>query len=292
MIAAFFAMLIISVWFGTRVDAVTLSDVTVRGGETISHDEVRRVAEEKLSGSYWKVVPRAFAFTYPHEDIAASIKAMERVKDVQVVRSGGTRLSIDFSEYVPHALWCSPADNTKCHFLDESGYSFSPAPTLQGGSFLRFVAVGKEPTAHTQAFSAEEYVTALSLVTKFAEAKWYVSRIDIDAAGDAFLTIVEGGEFKVSLKQSADETVSNLLAVLGSEQFAHIKPGNFEYIDLRFGSKVFVNEVTLESAVASTTPSATEEVQPPQENSGLATSPTEEVTATLMTAEATTSTEE
>lgn len=256
MIAAFFGMLIVSVWYGSRVDAFTITNVTVSGGETIEHSEIERVAREHIAGAYLKVVPKAFAFTYPHETLVQTLKAMPRVKDVSVVRKGGTELHIEFSEYEPQALWCAEADMNNCYFLDDSGYAFSKAPGLVGGSFLRVVAIGKQPEEHATPFNPDEYTRVIELKEKFAAAKWFVKRADIDTAGDAFLTIVDGGEFKVSLKQPADETVSNLITVLGSEQFTHIKPGNFEYVDLRFGSKVFVNEVTTEVSASSTTDTA------------------------------------
>jgi hypothetical protein len=62
---------------------------------------------------------------------------------------------------------------------------------------------------------------------------------------DAFLHIVDGGELKVTLTQEPQVTVNNLNVVLTSEEFKGVQPGNFQYIDLRFGNKVFVNEVPL-----------------------------------------------
>lgn len=273
MILAFFSMLIISVWYGTRVHAVTIDTITIEGGETIPHAQVEQVVQATLEGSYLKIVPRRFSFTYPHEEIEQAVREVGRVKSVHVVRLGGTELRVEFEEYVPHALWCKDNQSDGCFFLDDAGYSFSPAPTLVGGSFLRFVSIGKDPADHVQAFDEGHYRTIHELTKLFAEAKWFVSKAEVDAAGDAFLTIVDGGEFKVSLKQPANETVSNLLTVLGSENFAHIKPGNFEYVDLRFGSKVFVNEVTIDNNASSTdtaqtdanaTP-ATETVPPAEE---------------------------
>ena len=87
----------------------------------------------------------------------------------------------------------------------------------------------------------------------FANSKWEVSKVQIDGVGDSYFTVIGGGEFKVSLKQSTKETLDNFKTVTGSEQFAHLKPGNFEYIDLRFGSKVFVNENTVQVGGASST---------------------------------------
>jgi cell division septal protein FtsQ len=289
MIAAFFSMLIISVWYGTRVHAFTINTVTVSGGETIPHSDVETVVRSKLAGSYMKIIPRTFAFTYPHEDIGQAVREVGRVKSVNVVRSGGTEIRVEFEEYVPHALWCKDNQNEGCYFLDDAGYSFTASPTLVGGSFLRFVSIGKDPADHVQAFNEDEYRTIHELARLFAEAKWFVSKAEVDAAGDAFLTIVDGGEFKVSLKQPAAETVSNLLTVLGSENFAHIKPGNFEYIDLRFGSKVFVNEVTIDNNASSTDETTDTPTQP---DTVLASDPTAEPDAALMkTVEASTTQE-
>jgi cell division septal protein FtsQ len=254
MIAAFFGMLLVSVWYGSRVDALTIKQITIAGGETIEHGDIEKVVKDTLAGSYLKIVPKAFAFTYPYEEVLEAVKAVPRVKDVKIIRKGGEELHIEFSEYQPQALWCSESDMNNCHFLDDDGYAFSKAPGLIGGSFLRVTAVGRQPEEHVTPFNPEEYKRVIELKDAFAVNKWFVKRADIDAAGDAFLTIVDGGEFKVSLKQPTNETVSNLLTVLGSEQFTHIKPGNFEYIDLRFGSKVFVNEVTTVTIASSTTP--------------------------------------
>lgn len=292
MIAAFFSMLIISVWYGTRVHAFTLSTVTVSGGETIQHSEVEGVVKSKLEGSYMKIIPRTFAFTYPKQEIEQAVRDIDRVKSMKIVRLGGTELKVEFDEYVPHALWCKDNQSEGCYFLDDAGYSFSAAPTLVGGSFLRFVSIGKDPAEHTQAFNEEEYRTIHELTRLFAEAKWFVSKAEVDTAGDAFLTIVDGGEFKVSLKQPANETVSNLLTVLGSENFAHIKPGNFEYVDLRFGSKVFVNEVTIDGNASSTDDSAAP-VAPSDHDSMLASEPAPDTAdvALMKTVEATTTEE-
>ena len=252
LIAAFFGLLLCCVWFLTRVDSLTIKEIVVKGGETISHAEVEKIVRAEISGTYVKIIPRTFSLTYPHKKILSEVNKVERIKNLSIVRFGGSKLVVEFDEYVPDALWCKESTSEGCYFLDENGYSFAAAPSLAGGSFLRFVAIGKEPSVQIQAFPVEEYKKIQELKVLFAESNWYVSKAEVDVAGDAFLTIVEGGEFKVALAQPAKETVDNLLTVLSSEKFAHIKPGNFEYVDLRFGSKVFVNEVTIDASATTT----------------------------------------
>ena len=141
MIAAFFGMLLTSVWYFTRLDSVTLSTITVNGGETIAHKDIEDIVRSELGGSYLKLVPFSFAFSYPHEKLIAKIKENDRINHLTILRSGGTELVVEFDEYLAHALWCKESDGTSCFFIDETGYSFAAAPALKGGSFLRLAEI-------------------------------------------------------------------------------------------------------------------------------------------------------
>lgn len=254
MVFTFFGLLLSSVWFGTRVSALTIETISVTGGETISHDDITGKLQRTLEGSYLGIIPRTFAFTYPEKALYDEVKTIDRIKDISITRVGGKELQVNFSEYTPHALWCRSDNEVDCLFLDETGYAFGPAPSLTGGSLLRVVSIGRGPEVRTQAFPKETYQSVHDLIEQLATIDWYISRVDIDSADDAFMQVVDGGEFKVSLKTPAVETLSNLETILASGTFTHLKPGNFQYVDLRFGSKVFVNE----APVASSTPETTD----------------------------------
>ena len=71
---------------------------------------------------------------------------------------------------------------------------------------------------------------------------WPVASVEFDQARDAFVYLVGDSELKVTLRLSPNETLDNLQTVLAAEEYQHLQPGNFTYIDLRFGNKVFVNE--------------------------------------------------
>lgn len=245
MVVSFVSLLILSVWYGTRVEAFTLRTVSVSGGETIAHADIVERVNQTLTGTYLGVVPKRFSFLYPKKDIAAVLDGIERIKDFSISRPDAKTITINFSEYVPDALWCDGTD-TKCIFLDETGFAFTAAPQLQGGAFMRLEKVGTDPVIGIQAFSGDEYRAAHDLVEVLEGVGWYVRRVEIDAASDAYLEIVSGGEFKVSLLDEPVAVVDNLLTVLTAPEFSHIEAGNFEYIDLRFGNKVFVKELAPE----------------------------------------------
>jgi len=250
-------MIIAGIWYGSRLPALTITTIEASGGETISTEEVTQKAWQQMEGLYFGIVPKIFSYTYPQEAIWAEINTVNRIKDVQVQRVGRKVIQITFDEFQPDALLCQSTDEA-CLFLDETGYAFGVAPHLTGGSLIRFQLVGGEVQNKTQIFAVSQYETAKELTALLAENGWFINRVDIDAAGDAYLMVVDGGEFKVTLNQSPLETVENVLTILASEDFSHIQPGNFQYIDLRFGNKVFVNEleVVIDSATSTATSSS------------------------------------
>ena len=61
-------------------------------------------------------------------------------------------------------------------------------------------------------------------------------------AGDEEYHLAGGGYLIVAPKRGVQETFDNLQSILQSEAFKHMTPGAFDYIDLRFGNRVFLKE--------------------------------------------------
>ncbi len=238
---------------------MTLHNVTASGGETIDGAVVATAANAALEGQYLKLVPKRFAWWYPYEAVLTAVQNVPRVKNPQITRVSGTELVITYEEYVPFALWCDGVDDARCVFIDETGYAFTEAPVLVGGSLGRYVSTDVTPEIRTYApfaqdvASFEKWLLELESVTPLA-----ADVIEIDAMRDAYVRVAGGGEIKLSLKDDLGHVLENLVSILASKEFSDITPGTFQYIDLRFGSKVFVN--TELASTASTTASTTDGV--------------------------------
>ncbi|MCB9810973.1 MAG: hypothetical protein H6779_04955 [Candidatus Nomurabacteria bacterium] len=253
-------LIITGVWYGTRVSSLTISDVTVSDGQTIRAETVKKIAAQELVGEYWHLVPRQFSWFYPQEDIIEKVQEIERIKDVAVERVSGTEIRITFSEYEPDALWCDE-DDGECHFLDDRGFAFGKAPALAGESLLRYYKAGEGPRAQENITTTLDYLSTKKMVDLLKDIDWYVNRVEIDAVRDVFYSLSGDSELRASLTDDPIETFDYFQTLIRSEEFTHLKPGNFKYVDLRFGEKLYVNEeVGVEDEVASSTDPVNEEM--------------------------------
>lgn len=249
------------VWYGSRMESLTISRVEVEGGETIDHNVVRQIAEAEIAGGYYRLVPRRFLWTYPEEEILAKIRSLPRVSSVVLDASESEVLHIYLKEYEPFALWCAGAEGGSvkepCVFIDSEGQAFAAAPSLAGTALLRYrnndtPKVGEKPFGPT--FLKETHRFATEVSERF---NLPVGIIEWIGQEDVSFYVRGGGILKTTLRQPVNDTLDNLNVILVSKKFEHLSPGNFDYIDLRFGDKVFVNEgkdIVDETLVASSTP--------------------------------------
>lgn len=252
------ALLITAIWYGTRVSSLQIVDVEVIGGETIPHAVIEEKVNAELVGAYLKLIPNRFMPLYPKTKIVDSILSLDRVKNVHVEFTGDQTLTVVFDEHVPYALWCEKADSEFCLFMDRNGFAFAPAPELEGSAFVRYIDEGMVPAKDMQGFDSsfvEETETFVSLLQE--QLSLYTTHVQKKSTYDVEYTISGGGVIKVSQSIPMQESFENLQTILTSEEFKHIEPGAFQYIDLRFGDKVFVNEAPISSAPSSTTTAST-----------------------------------
>ncbi len=247
------AGLISLVGYITRLPSLQIQSVNVVGGITISHEVVRAAAEEELSGMYLRLVPKRFRWLYPETAIRNRIETIDRVKQSHLELDDEKNLVVAFEEYVPLGLWCKDMETMECLFIDNAGLAFAPAPNLTGNAFVRYLT-DEEPTAGVHV-TDQSYLDDSQLFIEKLESNLDLFVTHVIKAGDfdTEYQVAGGGRIKISQSVPADESFANLETILRSEDFAHIEPGTFNYIDLRFGDKVFINEVKEEVVAESAT---------------------------------------
>jgi len=242
-------LLITAVWYSTRLTSFTIVDVTVVGGETINVSEIERAVQSTLDGSYLGIIPRRFTWLYPEAELLQQIDKVPRVYDIEINRQSKTELLVTFNEYTPDGLWCQSTENDNCVFINDQAYAYDQAPQLSGGSLLRFVKLGEDTVVGDTMLDTDSYRALVSVVDLLEDKDLFASHVEFDQVGDAFIGLVGGGELKILIEAPPEQTVKNLEVILQSQNFRHLEPGNFQYIDLRFGEKIFVKEALVESEI-------------------------------------------
>lgn len=241
----------VCVWYGTRLSFFTIDDITIHGGETVSHDEILSMVKQELRGAYFLLIPKQFSYLYPRERIIERLGHNQRIFNVEVDRTDRNSLSVSFDEYLPFALWCTDTEVVTCFFITKQGYAFTEAPPLAGGALLRHIDEGVEELHVGDVIPEIKLAQLTEFVESLADANGFrVASVFHKMNGDLDFVLHGGGSINVSGDESLVETFEKLNVILTSKEFSHLKPGNFNYIDVRFSNKVFVNETITDMATS------------------------------------------
>lgn len=251
--------LLTGVWYGTRLEAVTIQKVQVTGGDTLDTEAMAAIVEEKLEGTYVRLIPRRFSWLYPETDIIETIHDQFDRIDTLVIEQERTEVRMTVTEYEAAALWCEEAAEAGCLFLDDAGYAFATAPQLSGGILTRYVTTDRAPAIGS--FVSDP--STIPVVTWFGERLqtvlgMYPTEVLLYPDGRATFNLTRDRTLLLNLRYDITESFRYLETLLASEEYRHLLEDDFQYIDLRFGNKLFVNQTEPELPNATSTEDGTE----------------------------------
>ena len=237
--SAVVALSFIAVWFLARIPATTIASIEVKGTSIVSADEVKKLVEEKLDGSYAYWIPYRNSLLFPKRNIENAVAvAFPPLAKITVSRNGFNALTVTTEERVATALWCDGATAEEaCYSIDKNGFIFASAtdvtPTIRFYGALSSVPIGST-------YLDGGFASLNTLVTGIASSIHRTPKaVTVDgASNDVELAFQDGEVLKFVRTVNQQATLENIASVFASQSFKKNK--DFEYADFRFGDKVYI----------------------------------------------------
>lgn len=228
-----------------RIDSVELS-----GGVLVGHTDMQDEVLGFLSGSYVWLFPKNNAFLYPHDALETHLSEyFKRIDTVKVSLKNLRTLSVVITERKPEALWCGTEGSEHCYFMDNHSTIFAESPSFSGDAYFKYY--GDLAVEGVNGPLGGQYIASS---TQFAELHLFVENIRtlglrpeyLAASNTGTTTPVEqftlmvsnGGKIYFDRREPLEQLFENLKALLRTPALADAW-GRVEYIDLRYGNKVY-----------------------------------------------------
>ena len=252
-IGVFFLVLIMLIGIVSYVShrkEIRISKVELYGGVLVRQSDIEAEILQFLYGSYFWLFPKGNVFLYPKNSLENYLKEkFKRIDTIDIQRKKFDSLSVKITERKPEALWCDlpvPEMGTPehCYFMDSNSTIFVEAPYFSGDAYFKYyglmststTVIGREYMASSTQFS--DISKFISDIRKLSVSPVYLLAKD---NGEFTLVLSTGAEIYFDTKESLSKTSSNLNALLSSDVFPTSSDPtiNVDYIDLRFGNKLF-----------------------------------------------------
>lgn len=241
----------------SQLPQLNISNIEISGNKVVATETIKAIVEEKIKGDYLQFFPKRNILLYPKNNIKKEIlDQFKRIKKVGLAIKENKILEISVNERVALYTWCreNPSQQEggakeECYFLDDSGYIFDKAPYFSGEIYFKFYGsiTSDEETPLGIYFSPTNFTKFVLFKGKLEDAGLKPTKLQTQDGGDVHIHLsnkTSAQEPKILFKISSNvETLAeNLEAALNTEPFLSEfknKYSSLEYIDLRFGNKVY-----------------------------------------------------
>lgn len=230
-------------WYLTNLAYFRIGEIGVEGAALIPADDIRGAARAELAGRYWRVFPADFVLFVSGETLAQSLRErFSEIAEVGAEKRLPNRLHITIRERELWGVYCVRHDpavpSESCFYVDMEGTAYEPLSGFEG-SLLPIVYSAQE-------LKTGERAVATETISFFSEAAAALGNIGLkplalslstSTPGDGRLLLAEKWEVWISFGRPVEEWLGVLNTVLEKDIGARRK--DLEYVDLRFGNKVF-----------------------------------------------------
>ena len=231
-------------WYVLNRPYFSVKKIGVNGAVLISPSAVEGVARHDLAGNIWHIIPRANFLAVSTKRIGDDIRrAIPQIADISVEKTFPDSLAITIHERVLWGVYCSKRESVNdgagsCFYLDDQGTAFQEFSSIEGS--LLPIVYGEIPAGDG------EEVLARNAIQFFNDAKSSLAsvaafpismHVSTTTPTDVTLTTSEGWDLRLTMASPVDAWFAILKTLLDKEIGA--KRSQLQYVDLRFGQKVF-----------------------------------------------------
>ncbi|MBU3668906.1 MAG: FtsQ-type POTRA domain-containing protein [Candidatus Taylorbacteria bacterium] len=231
-------LLIISVDLLSQIEFFSIKATVISGNIHMTTEEIQGIVDESLSGKYLLLFPKKNGFLYPKNEIVENIQnRYPRVSSVKVFTESFSTLNVRIEERKQIASWCGAIT---CYEVDGGGYIYAEAEPTEGILIFKGLEehIGSKPIG-VEMLETEIFNEILEVTSKMAEINLPVREVEFRSRDEVYFWVSGKDSKRVifTSRKKYTEAFENLSAALKSKAFA--SSTDFEYIDTRFGNKVF-----------------------------------------------------
>jgi len=217
---------------------LSVGKIVVSGTQDVPEKLVSDYAQSIINDGSYHFLSRSDIFLYPGAVVARDIPLnFPRISQARVSRASlfSTQVDVQVSERQRFALWC---EGTQCFDMDSGGVVFAESSATSSGEYIFQGGIATTTNPIGQSFVSTHLPALVALLNQLGQAGFAPLGVTVANETDFSVPLATGYSLKGSFGENPADLVKNLQLVLSSDALLG-KTAQLEYVDLRFGDRVY-----------------------------------------------------
>jgi len=239
--------------------------VSVPAESDLPETEIKHMTEAIIQENEWGIIGQDNIVLLPSANITSKIQSVSsKIRNVDVRLAGLRSFSVDVKTRQPAGKVCLNNQNQtaqrNCRFIDKNAFVYADVSTSSGDVIT--YTTDKLPDTGTEFLPKETFTILSSFIERLPELGFTPTQVNLQDQRDVSIIASKGENasttatssvgIRVDLSDSLNQAYTDLKTVTQKDSFVAssseqatgtdqqtVSPFSLEYIDLRFGNKVF-----------------------------------------------------
>lgn len=238
-------------WF-FNYQKLHIQSLRIHGAEAVAASDIERVVREYMSEWVWGLFPRSNYALFSSDEVSKRItKAFLRVSEAHVEKTFPDLADVTIRERTPWGIVCEGTTNARiasstiesdqwpvCAYVDQSGFAYEYSPMLFG-ALTKKIFLGDADVAVGESAVPDERLRMYDdFRDHFSRFALPVTAMVMTKENPRDVHMYVGDWYILVDRDSRAKDVAKVLRPLLERELSG-KMSRIDYIDLRFGNKVF-----------------------------------------------------
>lgn len=231
------------VWYLANLKYIRVDRIDVVGVRRLPATDIEQAGRDAVAGKQWLIFPRNNFFIISSVRVRDHLReAFPQAAEIRVEKKFPNRLIVTVGERTLWGVVCSRPNASSppesCFYLDHAGTAYEELASVEGW-LIPIIYIPEKSVIGSQAVPQETldfFDQAKDALTPI-NGNLVLLAVSSSTPSDVRLTLAENWDILVSSSRPPSEWVKILRTVLDKD--IGEKRAELEYVDLRFGNKVF-----------------------------------------------------
>jgi len=235
----FFAVLLFGFVYWMRDPVFNVSKIEILKNHFSKTEKIQASVISALDGNMFLFIPKTNALILPRSETEKKIKEeYPEIESVDINLKGLNDIEVEISEYEPKLIWSNK--NGDKYFVNKEGKTFLKEPVLHSYDNLIKIETNQEVSDLGVSVIDPNFLSNLdTFVNKLKEIDVVVDRVVHSGEDVYYLNVKKSFKILISSQDDLSLSFENIQTILEGGALDKEKLNLIDYIDLRFGNKVF-----------------------------------------------------
>lgn len=229
----------------TRISSLQITEIKISGNTFVTNQEIEGKAQAILKKNILGIIPERNIFLFPKKELKDSLKENPAVIDVKIRKKYFNTISIEINEQEKEMIYCTSIEKTDCYYINKSGFIYAKVNEFIIPEQERILYIEKAQKNIKDNVTDEKTYSSLVLFIKNV-GRYDIKVGEIYLKPDGVIEFVTREQVRLitSIFDDFGKDFTNLIALFDKGVIAKDQISQIDYIDLRFGNKVFYKNKT------------------------------------------------